>query len=202
MQKEAWYLEPRGGDAWVLYLLRRDLFLLLTLRHVSPHMPAFVSLPEAIGATLTTHNTMGYCRRRRRRRKFCEKAYFSRPIFQNVIVLSFLEEIRRRTSDAETETLCIIVYAAMSWLGCGCASAAQPQAAFSSWSPVYLLLTALLISCGNYEVKQSNTMLHKMLHCRLVAAHRCSKTAGQQDTLLKYTSIHFITPYWSVSQPT
>lgn len=54
-----------GWSVGVLYLLRCGLFLVLTLRHVSPHLPTFISHPEAIRATLTTHNTMGHCRRRK-----------------------------------------------------------------------------------------------------------------------------------------
>lgn len=54
---------PELETFWSLYLLRRDLFFLLTLAHVSPHMPAVLSLPEAIRATPPAHNSLGHWRR-------------------------------------------------------------------------------------------------------------------------------------------
>lgn len=46
----------------LLYLLRCDLFFFLTLALIPPHMPAVVSLPEAIGTTTSMHNSLWHYR--------------------------------------------------------------------------------------------------------------------------------------------
>lgn len=45
------------------YLVRCDVLFLLTLGDVPPHLPAVIFLPEAIRATLSMHDTLGYWRK-------------------------------------------------------------------------------------------------------------------------------------------
>lgn len=54
---------PKAATFQSRYLVRCDVFFLLTLGHVSPHLPAVFLLPEAIRATPSTHDALGHWRK-------------------------------------------------------------------------------------------------------------------------------------------